>query len=123
MIGIDFTHSYDFLTVKRHFEDLFLKFKSQNGNIGFSDLEKVEFLTKLYERCDHSAVSSLNETLKNAISVGNIQTWDQATKLFEDQESKLKQRAADMVQAEQLLIQYKKQPSVQLKMYPATAKI
>jgi len=120
MTGIDFSHGYDFLTIKRHFEDLFLKFKSQNGNIGFSDLEKVEFLTKLYERCNHSAVSSLNETLKNAISVGNIQTWDQATKLFEDQESKLKQRAADMIQAEQLLIQYKKQPSEQLKMYPAT---
>ena len=99
MTGIDFSHGYDFLTIKRHFEDLFLKFKSQNGNIGFSDLEKVEFLTKLYERCNHSAVSSLNETLKNAISVGNIQTWDQATKLFEDQESKLKQRAADMIQA------------------------
>ena len=73
MIGIDFTHNHDFLTVKRHFEDLFLKFKSQNRNIGFTDLEKVEFLTKLYDRCDHSSVSNLNETLKNAISVGNIQ--------------------------------------------------
>ena len=120
MTGIDFNHGYDFFTIKRHFEDLFLKFKSQNGNIGFSDLEKVKFQTKLYERCDHSAVSSLNETLKNAISEGNIQTWDQATKPFENQESELKQRAADMIQAEQLLIQYKKQPSQRLKMYPAT---
>ena len=66
-------------------------------------------------------MSSLNETLKNAIAVVNNQTWDQATKLFEDQDSKLKQRAADMIQAEQLLIQYKKQRSEQLKMYPATA--
>jgi len=48
MVDIDFSHNYDFLTVKRHFEDLFLKFKSQNRNIGFTDLEKFEFLSKLY---------------------------------------------------------------------------
>ena len=96
MVGIDFTHNYEFLTDKRHFEDLFLKFKSQNRNICFTDLEKVEFLTKLYDRCGHSSVNSLNETLKNAISVGNIRSWKQATKLFEDQEAKLKQETSDM---------------------------
>ena len=41
MVGIGFSHNYDFQTVKRHFEDLFLKFKSQNRNIGFTDLKKV----------------------------------------------------------------------------------
>ncbi len=120
MTGIDFNLGYDFLKVKRLFEDLFLKFKSKNGNVGFTDLEKVKFLTKLYERCDHSAVSNLNDTLKNAISVGNIRTWDQATRLFEDQESELKQEASDMVQAKQLLSHYEKKPSGQIKMYQPT---
>ena len=120
MTGIDFNLGYDFLKVKRLFEDLFLKFKSKNGNVGFTDLEKVKFLTKLYERCDHSAVSNLNDTLKNAILVGNIRTWDQATKIFEDQESELKQEASDMVQAKQLLSHYEKKPSGQIKMYQPT---
>ena len=65
--GIDFNHGYDFLMVKRLFGDLFLKFKSKNRNVGFTGLEKVKFLTKLYERCNHSAVSNLSDTLKNAI--------------------------------------------------------
>jgi hypothetical protein len=120
MTGIDFNLGYDFLKVKRLFEDLFLKFKSKNGNVGFTDLEKVKFLTKLYERCDHSAVSNLNDTLKNAILVGNIRTWDQATRIFEDQESELKQEASDMVQAKQLLSHYEKKPSGQIKMYQPT---
>ena len=66
---------------------------------------------KLYDRCGHSSVSNLNETLKNAISVGNIRSWKQATKLFEDQEAKLKQEASDMFQAKQLLLLYEKRPS------------
>ena len=43
MTGIDFNHGHDFLTVKRLFEDLFLKCKYQNGNVGFTDIEKVKF--------------------------------------------------------------------------------
>ena len=52
--------------------------------------------------------------------MGNIRTWDQATRIFEDQESELKQEASDMVQAKQLLSHYEKKPSGQIKMYQPT---
>ena len=63
-------------------------------------------------------MSNLNETLKNAINVGNLRSWDQVTKLFEDQEAELRQEAADIVQAR--LQHYEKRPPEQQKMYAAT---
>ena len=65
-------------------------------------------------------MSNLNQTVKNAINVGNLRSWDQVAKLFEDQKAELRQEAADIVQARELLLHYEKIPPEQQKMYAAT---
>ena len=121
MSGADFNNPHwDFLNVKACFEDLFLKFESKNKRIPFTDEEKVYFLTRLYERCGHPAVTQLNETIKNSIQVGSVKTWNEACNLFQTKEEKLQQEASNMIQARQLIAQYNKQPHEHRAMYLST---
>ena len=118
MSGVDFNNPHwDLLNVKACFEDLFLKFESKNKRIPFTDEEKVYFLTRLYERCGHPAVTQLNETIKNSIQVGSVKTWNEACNLFQTKEEKLQQEASNMIQARQLIAQYDKQPHELRAMY------
>ena len=56
MAGVDLSQ-WRIKHVQKVFGEFFLKFKSANNNIPFTEVDKVDFLTKLYDRCPHKSMT------------------------------------------------------------------
>jgi len=108
MAGVDLS-KWSIKHVQKAFDELFLKFKSANNNISFTEVDKVGFLTKLYDRCPHKSMRLLNDTLKNAIIIGSAHSYLEICNLLDTKEKELRIIAADMIQAEQKLFEYNKE--------------
>jgi len=108
MAGVDLS-KWSIKHVQKAFDELFLKFKSANNNISFTEVDKVGFLTKLYDRCPHKSMRLLNDTLKNAITIGSAHSYLEICNLLDTKEKELRIIAADMIQAEQKLFEYNKE--------------
>ena len=116
MAGVDLS-KWSIKHVQKAFDELFLKFKSANNNISFTEVDKVGFLTKLYDRCPHKSMRLLNDTLKNAIIIGSAHSYLEICNLLDTKEKELRIIAADMIQAEQKLFEYNKESIQERNLY------
>jgi hypothetical protein len=103
MAGVDFKDTVWLVSkIKSMFEELFLKYQRLTRT-GFTNTEKVKFLTTLYERNPHEEILQLNRSLKNAIQIGTLKTWNEVCDLFEEKEKELIADAEKFKQMKQAL--------------------